>query len=181
MGPRAQQLFYTPLFRLHKVAVPQRCQGQAYSQLRLRWENLVADRLQHSLEEQLGVRCALSPFGDRNHGTVTRCGGRLRAPVACQWRHLCDVATQGLSERGNPIRYEVEAQRSAGSTSGANACKPLLREDLALRSDSLSSNAHPGVLQRFGSAGEKACAGAGGMVVTICINKAAVAMFAASV
>ena len=39
-----------------------------------------------------GTLRALSPFGDRNHGTVTRCGGMLRAPVACQWGHERDDA-----------------------------------------------------------------------------------------
>jgi len=58
-----------------------------------------------------------------------------------------------------------------------------LRYDLALKSDSFASNAHPGVLEGLGSAGQQTGTGTGGMVVAVSIDycTAAVAMFAASV
>ena len=51
-----------------------------------------------------GTLCAYS-----NHGTVTRCGRRLRPPIPCQPGHERDVAARGLPERGSSIRYKVKA------------------------------------------------------------------------
>ena len=70
-------------------------------------------------------------------------------------RFVAAVATKGLPERDNPgpCTTKSNRRRSAGSPSrGADvhACEPLLRSDLALRSDSFTSNVHQRVLARAG-------------------------------
>ena len=80
---------------------------------------------------------------------------RLRPPLACQRRHERHVATQRLAKRSGPAHYKVEAAAIGGG------------------SDSLTRDAHPCMLEGFGSVGEQSGSRACCVVVAIGVDSGA--------
>jgi len=121
--------------------------------------------------QELGVGNSFAPFCDSDGRTITSGSRRLGPPLARQRRHGRHVATQRLAKWSSAVHDQVEAAAIGWvDMRGGRACQPLLRDDLALGSNSLARDAHPCMLEGLGSAGQQSGSRAGGVVVAVGVD-----------
>ena len=119
-----------------------------------------------SSSAQFRIGGVLAAFGRAERRPVRLRGAGLGLSCAAEWGNQCCVTAQGPSAWRGAVHHKVQASSVVRADAGRRGVsQPLLRDDLAVRPNSLARDPDPSSLDSFCPSGKQTCAGAGKRVV----------------